>query len=402
MATPDRWRRWWAGTSPRVMGVVKATDDSLWEGSRFPDPAAAAAAAAAMVRAGAAWIDVGGASSRPGAEAVAPETELARLLPLLRAVRAAVDVPVSVDTGDAGVVRAAVAAGADAVNAGGGLDGPGMLAALGECRVPVVLVATRPVPPEAGVLAAVAAELEGAAARLRAVGLPRNMLLADPGFGFGKTVEENLRLISGVPWLRARLDMPVCIGPSRRRTTGRRLGGQPLEGRPAGTLALVALSAAYGADLVRVHDVEAAVDAARVASACGVPRPPAAPGTITLRGLELSGRHGVLQEERVDAQPFIIDLELVVDLAPAARSDRLEDTVDYGRAAQVAAAVVDGPHHDLVESIAGDIARALVREFPGLSGGAVTVHKPAAPVGLSCADVLVRLPFDAAGNPVPD
>jgi dihydroneopterin aldolase len=175
-----------------------------------------------------------------------------------------------------------------------------------------------------------------------------------------------------------------------------------VEGRLPGTLALVALAVAYGADIVRVHDVAEAADAARVAQACGGPSGPAPTGRISVLGLRFEATHGVLEAEHRLPQPFLVDLDLHLDLRAAARSDRLQDTIDYARAAQVVAAVVTGPHPDLLEHLAGEIAAALVTTFPSLTGGVVTLHKPQAPVGLPFADVMVRLPFGARGEPLPE
>lgn len=387
------------GVHPCVMGVINATPDSLWEASRLAEPEAAAQAAREMVAAGAALVDLGAVSTRPGAPPVDASTELARLLPVLRAVRAAVPVPLSVDTTRAEVVRQAVAGGAEVINAVGGLDDPEFLAALAAVRVPVIAVATARVPPTGSVLETVAQELEAGVARLAAAGVDPDLVWADPGFGFGKRVAQNLQVVRGIPWLRARLRRPLCLGPSRKGSIGHLLGGRAVAGRLSGTLALVALAAAYGADLLRVHDVAAACDVARIGQACGAPVPSPRLAQICIRGLRLAGTHGVLPPEHIQPQPFIVDIELEVDITAAVRSDRLTDTVDYARAARVAAGVVEGPHHDLIESLAGEIARGLAAAFPGVRGGTVTVHKPEAPVGLPFGDVVVRLPFDARGDP---
>ena len=383
------------GVRPCVMGVINATPDSLWEDSRLAQPEAAARAARDMVAAGAAMVALGAVSTPPGA--VDGPTELARLLPVLRAVRASVAVPLSVDTGRAEVVRAAIALGAEVINAVGALDDPGFPAAVAETGAPVIAVATALVAPEGDVLEAVAQEIEAAVARLVAAGVETGRIWADPGFGFGKSVAQNLQLVRGIPWLRARLRRPLCLGPARRGGLGHLLGSRSVRDRRPGALAVVALAAAYGADILRVHDVAAAADAARIGRACGAPAPAPSLGTVSIRGLRLAGTHGVLPPEHTRPQPFTVDIDLELDLAAAAGSDRLTDTVDYARAAEVAAEVVRGPHHDLLESLAGEIARGLAETFPGLRGGAVTVHKPEAPVGLPFGDVCVRLPLGVRG-----
>lgn len=116
-------------------------------------------------------------------------------------------------------------------------------------------------------------------------------------------------------------------------------------------------------------------------------------GHVVVRGVRVQGRHGVLAEEHTRLQPFLIDLDLQVDLRAAAAGDRLQDTVDYAEAARLSAEVVLGPHRDLIEALAGEIAARLLAAFPQVRGGVVVVHKPDAPIGWPVVDVSVRLPF---------
>ena len=379
-----------------MVGVLNATADSLWAGSRFPDPEAAARAAQDMVARGAASLDIGAMSGRPGAREVSPEEERERLLPVLRAVRAAVRCPIWVDTARALVAEAALAAGADVVNPAGGLGDPELAPLVARAGVPLVVVARARLD-GGSALEQVVRELEGQVFELGRHGVDRDAVIADPGFGYGKTPEQNLELVRGLLWLRQRLALPVCLGPSRKASIGHLLGGRPVERRLAGTLALVALAAAQGVDCIRVHDVAAASDASRIAAACGLPAHPVPPSpTIVLSGIRLAGVHGVLAEERTRPQPFVLDLELDVDLWPAGASDGLEDTVDYGRVALVASRVLQGPPHQLLESLAAEIAASLLAELPRLRGGVVVLHKPQAPLGLPFGDVQVRYAFGAS------
>lgn len=387
--------------TPGILGVINATPDSFWEGSRYPDPAGAAAAARAMVRAGASALDLGAVSSYPRAAPVPPEVERERLLPVLAAVRAAVDCPVCVDTTRSEIAAAALEVGADAINDVSGLEEPELAATV--ARAGATLIGVLPSrlgrPPEVSVALGVAGEL--LAARAGAAGLPRARLVLDPGFGFGKTVAQNLELVAALPALRERWGLPVCVGPSRKGTISRLLGGRPPEERLGGTAALVALCAAYGADLIRVHDVADMAEVAAVAAAVGRPRPTsilATPGSIRLQGIRVEACHGVLAEEHTRPQPFLVDLDLELDLSVAARSDELAATVDYARAAAAVVAVLEGPHRDLIESLAGEIARRVLQAHPTVRGGVVEVHKPQAPVGVALADVSVRLPFARAGG----
>lgn len=245
-----------------VVGVLNATPDSFSDGGLHLDPVRAAEAAGAMVGAGAGMLDLGAESTRPGAAAVPPEEEMRRLLPVLRAVRAAVRVPLSVDTTKAAVARAALDLGADAVNdTSAGQSDPAMLALCAATRVPVVLMhmqgtpATMQVRPQYGdVVAEVMAFLAARAAAARAAGVPGDAIVVDPGIGFGKTREHNLLLLRRLDVL-AGLGYPILVGVSRKRFIGEVLGGRGTGERLLGTAAAVALAVVGGARLVRVHDV---------------------------------------------------------------------------------------------------------------------------------------------------
>lgn len=380
------------------MGIINATPDSFWAGSRHSDADDAARTAALLVAAGADMLDVGAASSRPGAPHVSEQEELRRLLPVLGAVRRAVQVPVSVDTGRATVARAALAEGADFINDVTALSDPDMAEVLVAAGCPVVLVATGPLPAPASGLEAVGSQLEALLAHARACGIQRRLVLLDPGFGFGKSATQNLEIIAGLPALRRRLALPICIGPSRKATVSKVLGGRPPEARGPGTAALVALAAAYGADVLRVHDVAEMADVVAMAAAVGAPKEEPPLGQILVHGIRVEARHGVLAEEHVRTQPFAVDLELLVDVHPAGADDDLGLTVDYAAAAAEAAAVLHGPHRQLIERLAMEIGGRLLARFPLLRAGWVTVHKPQAPVGLPLQDVAVRVPFRRPAN----
>jgi len=245
-----------------VVGILNATPDSFSDGGRHLDPARAAAAAAAMVAAGAGMLDVGAESTRPGATPVGAAEERRRLLPVLRAVRRAVAVPLSVDTMKASVAEAALDAGADVINdvTAGRFDRR-MLPLCAQAAVPVVLMHMRGTP--AGmqrapryrdVVEEVAGFLGRRAAAARTAGIAPDAIVLDPGIGFGKTLAHNLALLAGLPRLAA-LGHPVLVGVSRKGFVGQLLGGVPPEARVYGTAAAVALAVAGGARLLRVHDV---------------------------------------------------------------------------------------------------------------------------------------------------
>jgi len=257
-----------------VVGVVNATPDSFSDGGRHLDPSRAAAAAAAMVAEGAGMLDLGAESTRPGASPVPLDEELRRLLPVLRAVRAAVAVPLSVDTTKAEVARAAIAEGADVVNdVSAGRHDPAMFASCAAAGVPIVLMhmqgtpATMQAAPRYGdVVSEVASFLTERARAAMAAGIAREAIVVDPGIGFGKTVTHNCRLLRRLDALVA-LGYPVLVGVSRKSFLGRLLGGREAEERLFGTAAAVALAVAGGAKLLRVHEVAAIHDVVVVSEA---------------------------------------------------------------------------------------------------------------------------------------
>ena len=261
------------GPGPFIMGIVNATPDSFSDGGRFLAPEAAIAHALRLAGEGADLIDVGGESTRPGADPVPAAEELRRVLPVLSGLRArGFALPISIDTCKGAVARAAVAAGADLVNDVTGLSDPELGAAVAESGVPVVLQHTRGTPQDmasratyADVAAEVAAELEQALGRARAAGIASERIILDPGIGFAKTAAQNIELLARIGELR-RLGHPLLVGPSRKRFIGA-ISGAEAGDRLPGTLAAVAACVLSGVELLRVHDVAAARQAAAVAAA---------------------------------------------------------------------------------------------------------------------------------------
>ncbi|RCX28334.1 dihydropteroate synthase [Thioalbus denitrificans] len=259
-------------TRIQVMGILNITPDSFSDGGVFLEPERAVAHGRAMVAAGAGIIDVGGESTRPGATAVSEDEELDRVIPVVEALSAALEVPVSVDTSKPGVMRAAVAAGAGLINDVYALREPGAVEAAAELEVPVCLMHMRGEPrtmqvnPEyEDVVGEVRAFLKERIAVCEAAGIHRQRLLADPGFGFGKSPEHNLALLRRLEAFTA-LGVPVLAGLSRKSLIGHVLG-RPVDERLAGSIALAVLAATRGARILRVHDVAETVDAVRMVEA---------------------------------------------------------------------------------------------------------------------------------------
>jgi dihydropteroate synthase len=258
--------------SPVVMGVLNLTPDSFSDGGRFNDPDAAVARAETLVLEGAAILDIGGESTRPGAAPVDREAELRRVLPVLERIAARVPVLLSVDTSNPEIMRRAAAAGAHMINDVRALRAPGALEAAAGGTLAVCLVHMRGEPADmqrepqyAQLIEEVSSFLAARRSACEAAGIARERLCIDPGFGFGKTVAHNRQLLARLGDFRA-LGLPIAVGLSRKSLVGA-LTGRPLTERLAGSIALATIAVLRGARIVRAHDVAATVDALKVAEA---------------------------------------------------------------------------------------------------------------------------------------
>jgi dihydropteroate synthase len=254
---------------PRVMGILNVTPDSFSDGGLWAAPEAALAHARAMVAAGADLIDVGGESTRPGAQPVDAQAEIRRVVPIVEALAGELPVPISIDTSKPQVMVAAAAAGAGMLNDVRALRDPGALETAARLGLPVCLMHMEGEPrtmQRAPVYGDVVAEVRGfLAARVAAcvgAGIPRERLLVDPGFGFGKDLGHNLALLARLGEL-AELGIPLLVGVSRKSMLGA-IAGREVGGRLAAGLAAAVLAAERGAAILRVHDVAETVDALKV------------------------------------------------------------------------------------------------------------------------------------------
>ena len=270
------------GARAAVMGIVNVTPDSFSDGGRFLDADAAVAHGIELVGQGGDVLDVGGESTRPGAAPVPAEEELRRVIPVVERLAATTSVPISVDTTKAAVARAALDAGAIIVNdvSAGRLDRDilGVAADAGAGYV-VMHMQGEPRTMQADpryddVVAQVGDFLADRVGAARAAGVAQGAIAADPGIGFGKTVEHNLRLLAGLPAIAERVGVPVMVGASRKTFVGKVLaragaasGDLPVDQREEGTLATVVWAVERGASIVRVHDVLPAVRAVRLLDA---------------------------------------------------------------------------------------------------------------------------------------
>jgi dihydropteroate synthase len=264
------------------MGIVNVTPDSFSDGGRFADSDAAVAHGIELADQGADVVDVGGESTRPGAAPVSAAEELARVLPVVEGLATGTSVAVSIDTTKAAVAQAALAAGATIVNdvSAGRLD-PDILGVTAEAGAGYVAMHMQGEPRTMqldphydDVVGEVGDFLVARVEAARAAGIGAGAVAADPGIGFGKTIDHNLRLLAELPALAARVEVPLVIGTSRKSFIGKLLaraagapGELPVDQREEGTLATVVWAVEHGASIVRVHDVTPAARAIRLIDA---------------------------------------------------------------------------------------------------------------------------------------
>ncbi len=371
------------------MGVVNVTPDSFSDGGRFSSSADAIAHARRLLAEGAALVDVGGESTRPGAEPVGAEEELRRVLPVLEGLEG---LPVSIDTAKARVAREALERGAILVNDMTALRGdPEMAAVVAEYGAYVCLMhmlgepRTMQVAPQYDdVVAEVFAFLDERIAFAVDCGIAEERICVDPGIGFGKTPDQNLELVRRLDTF-ALLGRPVVVGLSRKSTLGKVLGDS--EGHAGNDRGV----GRGGRRCVRAWRVDGA----------GTRRPRDRRGprgcscrrtgkgdrmTIELQSLVLFGHHGYLEEERRLGQRFLVDLWADLD-DTAGSSDDIDETVDYRHLAALVREVFAGPERLLLEALAAATADGVIERFPRVTSVRVRVRKP---------DVVLDPPVDHA------
>lgn len=400
--------------SIEVMGVLNVTPDSFSDGGKYVDVDTAVRRGEQLMTQGATFVDVGGESTRPGADPVTEAEEAARVLPVIRALVER-GIPVSVDTIHASTAEAAAEAGAAYINdVSGGTHDPRMfhvaaLASQGH-GTRFIIGHWRGIPDLShhrseytNVVAEVRDALAALAAKAIRAGVDPAHIIIDPGLGFDKTDAQCWQLLAHLPEVAA-TGYPVLVGASRKRMLGEMLGGLPgavtahidaceTHERDLATSVVSAFAARAGAWGVRVHDVAGTTQALAVEAAwhaaglsAGTVREgepvavaPGARDRITLTGLEVFAHHGVFDFERENGQKFLIDAEVSVNLHAAAAGDALGQTVHYGELADAIVAAVKRDPVDLIETVAERIA-AVALGFPGVREARITVNKPDAPI----------------------
>lgn len=266
------------------MAIVNVTPDSFFDGGRWiaqsrlrPNASVVIAQCRRWVEQGADLLDVGGESTRPGAEPVGEDVELARVLPVIEGLRADpafASTPISIDTRRASVARAALTAGATIVNDVSGLADPELASVVAEARAGLVISHLRGEPATMqehiafeDLLAEVGDELAAALDRAVAAGVQPEQIVVDPGIGFGKTAAQSAALVGASQLLMRRTGRPVLIGASRKRFLATLTDGKPVEQRMLGSVVAAVVAACHGAAIVRVHDVAETVEALRIHAA---------------------------------------------------------------------------------------------------------------------------------------
>ena len=391
---------------PELWGVLNVTPDSFSDGGRFVDLDAALAQGLRLIAEGASVVDVGGESTRPGAQPVTPQVERERVLPVVAAL-VGEGIRVSIDTMHASTAAAAVDAGASIVNdVSGGLADPAMLETVAALPSQYVIMHWRGpsdqwhtsseyqwAPRDVGV------ELLNRWHAALDAGIAPERLWVDPGLGFAKRPEHNWQLLNELSTITS-IGARVLVGASRKRFLGALLPDDAaVDERDLLTAVVSVLVAGRGVSALRVHDVRSnarALDVWQSLTAATNATPPSTrthTDRITLTGLRAFAHHGVFDHERRDGQPFVIDVTARLDLRGAGTDDELASTVHYGVLAEQIVAAVESDPVDLIESVAERVA-GVVLQHGAVCEVEVTVHKPQAPITVPFDDVSVTIVRD--------
>ncbi|MBI4361112.1 dihydropteroate synthase [Candidatus Micrarchaeota archaeon] len=372
---------------PKLMGILNVTPDSFSDGGKFKDLEAAVKHAKQMIQEGAAIIDVGGESTRPGAKAVSMAEEKKRILPVIERLAQETQAMISVDTYKPDVAKAALHAGAHMVNDVTGLTNPEMMDAVSDAKAGAVIMHMQGTPQTMqenpkyqDVVEEVKAFLLMQARQAKKNGI--QSILIDPGIGFGKTLEHNLELLANLKQFQ--FGYPVCIGVSRKSFIGK-ITGEKASNRLEGTLAAVTACVLNGANVLRVHDVAACQKAVDVAWAIQADSPE---DGIRVENLRVKAHVGVLAWEKKSVQDVVVDVHAFLDLKKAVKTDDLKKTLDYRAIVSAAKNAAESRHFNLLESLGEAVADAVKK----LGAKRVTVRavKPSALKNTAQASVQIQ------------
>ena len=377
------------------MGVLNVTPDSFSDGGRYFDSAAAVAHAKEIEKDGADIIDIGAASTAPGAPMIKSDEEIARLAPVLDAVVQNVKVPVSVDTVSPETAEYALKHGAAIVNDVSSIFSPEMAAVVKKYDAGWIItcggssdvskVGKRDI---VGEMRSFFGSMLSAA---RLCGIPEKNICLDIGIGFGKSRAEDAILLDRIEAVRTGGCM-VLVGASRKRFIGELTGESEPQKRDYGTVAAHTAAIASGADIIRAHNVYAAVQGARTADAvCRRQQASTGQDKIIIDNLKIFAFHGVNAEEKQLGQDFVIDLEVSADISAACDTDDINSTVNYASLVKCIRRTLTEDKYNLIEKAAQQISCAVFAEFPSISRLKLTLKKPDAPIKADFGFVAVQL-----------
>lgn len=381
-----------------IMGIINVTPDSFSDGGQYTSAQAVLTRAKELCAQGAAIIDIGAQSTRPGAAPISWEAEWARLKPVLPGLVAQLDTAISVDTFYPEVAVRALAAGVDIINDVSGFS-PEMFSAVSGSTCGCIILYPHGGMPD--ILADVSAFFSKKRTLAAQHGVSPQRLCFDPGIGFEKSYEEDLLLLANIPAVKVP-GHAFLMAASKKRVIGRAAGDVPVAQRLPGTLTAHTIAQLGGADILRVHDVAQAVQGAHVADAirrrqrpcAGVPaiRPPLPQlDRIHIHGLRLYAYHGVNPEEKQTGQPFLLTLTMKADLSAAKESDCLNDTVNYAAVRKVVQQAFTAQSYDLIERAGKVVCDAVLAAFPAVEEIALLLKKPEAPMNAQFEDVAVEM-----------
>ncbi|MBX9765091.1 dihydropteroate synthase [Patescibacteria group bacterium] len=344
----------------KILGVVNVTPDSFSDGGKFFDPDAAIAHGKRLIEEGADALDIGGESSRPGAEPVSVEEELRRVIPVIEGL-SGVSVPISIDTYKPEVAQAALVAGATIVNDISGFTNLEMRKVTAEYNAGAIIMHMQGKPSDmqknpnySDVIGDIKSFFETQVRACRDVGI-KNIIL-DPGIGFGKTLEHTLTILRRLREFTT-LGLPLLVGTSRKSFIGALTGVTSPEERLEGTISSVVVAAQNGASWVRVHDVRETRLALGIVDAVRM-------DAVVISGMAFSVNIGTTPEERAVRQSIIMNAELFFDIKKSAVSKELKDTIDYADVFRVLKAHIEGQKFVLVETMIESSASLLLSTFP--------------------------------------
>lgn len=381
-----------------IMGILNITPDSFSDGGLHTDPEAAVESALQMQYDGADIIDIGAMSTAPGRVQITPEEEITRLEPVLTRLKGRLNAPVSVDTIYPDTARFALQNGAAIINDVSGVFNPSMAAVVREYGAGWIVChggsSNVTQTTQRDILGEVSGFFIDVLNAAETCGIDRQSLCLDPGIGFGKSRAEDVLLLRDLSRVRQN-GAALLVGASRKRFIGEASGESDPSKRDFGTVAAHTAAVAGGADILRAHNVPAAVQGARVVDALFRPVNKAYTATgsdrIIINDLRIFAFHGVNDEEKRDGQYFVLDIDLFADLSAPRKTDNVTDTISYSQVVKSAVRLFTAQKFNLIERAAEVLADGLLDEYPVIRKITLTVKKPDAPMKVEFGFVGIEL-----------